>query len=337
VLPERRALYQLRRAWVFELETLLHGQRWAKTDAASLQQMICEMAGALLDSDDGAAPDGATVEMQAAAEAAENELKSLYNRHSETDYDSEGQEQLQDMKAMLEKMGGVDLGEEPVESIEELMRRAHAQMHAKAEGAQEPDVEPPAARRREKPKRKTAAQKRAEEDAQRISQTVREVYRKLASALHPDRLPAGASAAERDERTTLMQRANAAYEAGDLLKLLELQLQIEQVDLAHATNIAADQVRHFNKLLNEQLRELEVEIDSRQHAFCASFGLMVDRRLDPGKLVELIKDELRELNYAQHRITHDRRTLRGDPASARRFLKQWRREQQLNGFGELFF
>ena len=39
-------------------------------------------------------------------------------------------------------------------------------------------------------KTKPASEKRAEEDERRVSHTVREVYRKLASELHPDRVAA---------------------------------------------------------------------------------------------------------------------------------------------------
>ena len=172
------------------------------------------------------------------------------------------------------------------------------------------------------------AQKRAEEDEQRISQTVREVYRKLASALHPDRLGADMPEAERQASTARMQRANAAYESGDLLALLELQLQIDQVDLAHAANVAAEQVRHFNKVLAEQLRELQAEIDGRQHAFCASYGLMTQTRLDPEQLGLLLKDETRALITAQTLLERDRRLLRRDLAQMKQFLRQWRAQQR---------
>ena len=50
------------------------------------------------------------------------------------------------------------------------------------------------------------------------SQSVRDVYRKLVSALHPDR---EADGAERERKTALMQRANQAYERNDLLELLD--------------------------------------------------------------------------------------------------------------------
>ncbi|HSQ73606.1 MAG TPA: J domain-containing protein [Rubrivivax sp.] len=321
VAPLEAELKSARRAWAFELEILQGAQRWSRADAATLSEMICDICGALLDAD--GEPDA--------------ELKALYNRHAEVDFDTEDQLQLNSMKAMRESMGGLDLGDEPVESAEDLMHRARATL-AEVQRAQEAlNGSPSQPGKRRKPPRQTAAQKRAKEDAKRISQTVREVYRKLASALHPDRVDAALPAAERASRTAMMQRANTAYEAGDLLALLELQLQIEQVDLAHAANVAAEQVRHFNKVLAEQLRELEAEIDDRQLAFCASYGMLAERRLDPAQLGLVLKDEVRDLAAAQAQLQRDRRLFKGDAAQVKRLLKQWRAMQRAADLDDLPF
>ena len=309
VAPVLTELTAARRAWAFELETLQLRKGWSKTDVQTLSQMICDLCGALLDISDE--PD--------------EELKALYNRCAEVDFDTEGQQHLDAMKGMLESMAGVDLGDGPVESVDDLMHRARAQMEqmqGQRHSAHEASARPPR-------KTRTAAQKRAEDDAARISQTVRDVYRKLASALHPDRADPGATPEQRQQRTDRMAAANSAYEAGDLLALLTLQLQIEQVDIAHAAGVAATQVKHFNKVLAEQLRELEAEIDGRQHAFCASYGLMTEQRLDPAKLGLLLKDELQSLEIAKLRLSHERRVLLGDAAQAKRWLKEMRAEQRM--------
>ena len=298
-----------RRAWAFQLEQLLLNSRWSKADTSTLTRLLCELSGMLVETVDP--PD--------------EEIKALYNRWAEMDFDEAQNEHLEMMKAMLEVAGGVDLGNDPVASEEDLMQRAHAKMaeqHQQRLGQDGPRAPPR--------RNKTAAQKRAEEDEARISQTVREVYRKLAAALHPDRVAAGASVEARQRSTDLMQRANSAYEAGDLLALLTLQLQIEQVDIAHAAGIAAAQVKHFNKVLTEQLRELDAEIDGRQHAFCASYGLMTQQRIDPTQLGMLMKDQLRELNVTLLRLEQERKLLSGDPVQAKRFLKHLRSEHQFD-------
>jgi curved DNA-binding protein CbpA len=70
---------------------------------------------------------------------------------------------------------------------------------------------------------------------------VREIYRKLASALHPDR---ETDEREREAKTALMQRVNQACEAQDLLALLQLQLQIEQIDERHIANAGEQRLKH---------------------------------------------------------------------------------------------
>lgn len=323
VLPEHERLRAARRAWALELERIALGD-WTKPDRETLSRMVCELCGALLEAGEpGEVPD--------------EEIKAVYNRFAEVDYDTEARLQVQAMKAKLEAMGDVDLGSEPVHSVDELMERVQAEMARRREAAgmaaaagagAGPGPEPHAHRGAHRAKTKTAAQRRAEEDARRISQTVRQVYRKLAAALHPDRIDTEATAAERSERTALMQRANSAYEAGDLLALLTLQLQIEQVDVAHAASVAASQVKHFNKVLAEQLREIEAEIDERQMALCSSYGFVVQRRLKPEQLGALLKDELREIAAAAAELASEQRALRGAPAVARRWLKHKRAEMR---------
>jgi len=312
VAPLRQRLGRSRFEWALQLEQLQLQHKWSKADRGTLSEMICDICGELLDASDD----------------ADEEVKALYARHTDVDFDTEGQQQLDQFKSVVESLTGVDLGDAPVQSAEELLQRAQASMDQEWEQAQRAHEAHAERRRKTKAPRQTAAQKRAEEDERRISQTVREVYRKLASALHPDRMPAGTPAEERAAATARMQRANAAYEAGDLLTLLELQLQIEQVDMAHASRMAADQVRHFNKVLSGQLQELEAEIDGRQHAFSASYGLWLNRRLDPDKLIELIKEETRELDLLQLLLDQDRRRLGREPAQVKLFLKQWRLRQR---------
>jgi hypothetical protein len=312
--PLQARLHTTRREFAFELEVLLARVK-SRVDRETVSEQICNVAGGLLDAaNPGAPPD--------------EPLKALYNRHAPVDFDTEADDDLASMKAMLESISGVDLGDEPVESHEDLLHRAQAKMAEQAQAH--------ATRPGRKKKAKTASEKRAEEDERRVSQTVREVYRKLASELHPDRAAPDTPAAERQARTALMQQANAAYEGGDLLALLTLQLKIEQIDLAHAAGVAAEQVRHFNRVLSEQLRELEMEIGGREHAFCASYGLMPERRPDPDKLQPLLKQELREIEFALLELAHTRRLLKGDTAQLKRVLKQWRAEQRADDFGQPF-
>ena len=318
VAPLQKKLIRERRAWAFEVEQLLlGGSHWSVAEKDVLQRMVCDIAHGLID----------------AGEQHDEALKSLYNRHAEIDFDSEEQEHVASMKAMFESATGIELGdEEAPASMAELISRAKRKLAEEAAEEAGEDAKAFEAYNRQHSQRrtKTAAQKRAEADAERATQTVRAVYRKLAAALHPDRAALDASDEQRATHHEQMARANAAYEAGDLLALLTLQLQIEQVDVAHAAGVAAEQVRHFNRVLAEQLHDLEAEVEQREMAFCAGYGLMPEQRPNPDKLAPLLRQEVQDLLSAEAQLNRERRALSGPLAVARKYLKRVAEEQRLD-------
>lgn len=111
-------------------------------------------------------------------------------------------------------------------------------------------------------------QLQAEEQETHLS--IRELYRKLASSLHPDREP---DLQERERKTELMQRINQAYDQKNLLLLLELQMELEHIDQTTINNISASRLKHYNKILKEQLAKLEQETWQVIEEFKAQFGL----------------------------------------------------------------
>ncbi len=154
------------------------------------------------------------------------------------------------------------------------------------------------------------------------------MIRKLASALHPDR---ATDAADQAEKTAYMQRVNQAYAAGDLLALMQLQLEIEQVDRSQITAAPPERVRRFNKLLAEQLEEIEEEIVAREMHLCMHYGLVQEWRLNPMRLNDLIDGQVQEFEVGLFQINRDRAAL-GDQAGFKHWLKQVRRERQADFF-----
>ena len=67
-----------------------------------------------------------------------------------------------------------------------------------------------------------------------------------------------------------MQQVNVAYETGDLLALLELQLSIEQIDPDALATLADERLTHFNAVLKEQSERLDDEIFDIMEPFIAS-------------------------------------------------------------------
>ncbi|MDE2394415.1 MAG: hypothetical protein KGM91_03170 [Burkholderiales bacterium] len=287
---------RLRRALAQRLDEMAAEPGWTRTERRTLGELVCELAGGLV---------------EAGLDDEAGSMKALFNRHADLDYDSGTREDLQAMKAMIEAASGVDLGDEEAASAEELMQRARERLGAAAEA--EAAAEPPP-RRRDRP---NAAQARREAEAKAATQSLREVFRKLASALHPDR---SSDAADHERRTGLMQRVNQAYAANDLLALLTLQLEIEQIDGEHLAGAPPQRIRHFNKVLGEQLAEIEAEIVDCEVQVCADFGLAPGRPLDPTKLQPLVERERAELKAVVATLEHEIAATR-QRDTAKRWLK----------------
>lgn len=315
MLPLQTTYRAARRQHLFALDALFDQPGWSRAERQTLQSLITEGADDLL-----------------AVDEDDAEIKALYNKHSEVDFDTEQLDLMQSMKGMAEAMTGLDLGEmDDVGSEAELMARLQERMAADAADQQAAQASA-SAQPGKKPKsqRATAAQQRREAEARQATQSVREIYRKLASALHPDREP---DEAQRSAKTALMQRVNQAYAASDLLALLELQLEIEQVDASHIANASADRIKHYNKVLAEQLDGLRFEIERVEIDFCLEFGIDIDSPVRPDQLGALIDHEARDLRSVLARQQADQRRLADKPAT-RRWLKsqaQMQRRAMLDG------
>jgi hypothetical protein len=306
VLPLEAELMVARRQWVFALDELLGQRAWGKAERDTLSELVCDGAGALLHARDD-----------------DEELKALFARHAAVDFDTERRQVMRAMKDLTQAMTGLDLGDdEGIDTHVDLLERMQQGLQERA-AAEEAELGTQAARR------KNAAQLRREVEAQQATQSVREIFRKLASALHPDR---ETDAGQREVKTVLMQKVNQAYAGNDLLTLLELQLQIEQIDAGHVANASAQRLKHYNKVLSEQLGELRVEVERVEIGFRIDFGLEAGWGMNPRKLGELLEQNVRQLRAELAQQQRDMRML-ADPAATKRWLvrqRQLLREDDLD-------
>ena len=302
--PLQEQLLDGHRQWVLALDAALGRPGWTKAERTTLRELLCEAAGELLDGGEDA------------------EMKVLFNKHADVDFDTEQRDAMRTMKSLAEAMTGLDLGDdEGLDSDADLIARMRQGLReqAAAEEAGQAERTTKAA-----PRRKSTAQQRREAEAQQATQSVREVYRKLASALHPDR---ETDERQREAKTALMQRVNQAYEAQDLLTLLELQLQIEQIDESHIANAGEQRLKHYNKVLGEQLAELKAEVQDIEMGFCMEFGLEPGWGLTPRKLGQVLEQTSRQWRAE---LSEQQRELRmlGDTATTKRWLKRVRQERR---------
>ncbi len=302
IVPLVEALAAARREWIVALDRVLDQPGWSKAESALMREMVCACAAEILEGADEQDP----------------ALKALFDKHADVDFDTGQRQSRKAMQGLVEEMTGLDLGDDAeIGSEEDLFKRMHESLAARA--AAEQACEAAAPRRRQ-----TAGHRRREAEAQLATQSIREIFRKLASALHPDREP---DPARRDAKTALMQRVNRAYAANDLLSLLELQLQIEQVDAGHVASASPQRLKHYNKVLAEQLAELKAEISRAQARFGDDFGMAIGWGASPTRLVASIGQTARQLREEVAMQQVDMRRL-ADKAATRLWLKRVRRQQR---------
>jgi curved DNA-binding protein CbpA len=220
-------------------------ERLSGRQRAKVRSLLLEIVGDLLQE----GPDAA--------------LEALYEKHGTV---SHAELRRQDMAAAEALIGEV-FGAEALEGheardVEELFRHASARAAGRAKAEH--------AARRARPAGQQQGAGRKAQAAREASGSVREIYRRLASALHPDRETDGA---ERERKTRMMQRANQAYERDDLLDLLALQIEIEQIDAAELSSVPEERLHHYNEVLREQLRALQTQVEERAEVFRLELGL----------------------------------------------------------------
>ena len=228
-----------------------------------------------------------TVELVTAAQ--DDALSAVFQRHAGANNPAGQADAFADAASAMQDMMadgfGLDLDDDALAWPEQVMAAAMRKMQE--------DREHQAARQASKPKRKkTSKQAQEERDNLDADKALRDMYRKLASALHPDREP---DEKERQRKTMLMVEVNVANEKKDLLALLQLQLKVEQINPAAISSLADDKLRHFNRMLKVQAASLQAELAQEQQMFRfefeLSYGPITQKLLDTALRYEVREQE----------------------------------------------
>jgi hypothetical protein len=323
------------------MEAFDGAQKLSPPQRRTLRRSITELAADLIERMDEPPPDW---------------LVDIHDRHARKTHAQQVREDKLSMQSILGEALGVDLGDELL-SDEELaarLARLRAEDTRRQEEAAETDAAgaagPPEAQARSTdttgraagrgagrgPRGKaTAPAQRPAAEAQQFTQSVREVYRRLASALHPDRAPEGP---EREAMTALMQQANQAYEGKDLLKLLGLQAQLDSHAGGDATQrvmgLSAATLRHYNHLLDQELGDLRSALLIEQDHLLVSHPELapyLQGRTHGKTRAEMLaragQDELRALRLQIEEAQDGLKAL-SNAASGRRWITQQRQRQR---------
>lgn len=290
VQPLRETLRSLTRATVLTIDGLLDQPGWSRADREELKSILCGSAEILLEAD-----------------PTDAELKAVYDRHSGIAFDAAKAEELEDLKEQAAEFMGVDVDDLDIASEEDLVERMYQHMREREAHSKE----------RAKARQKSAAQQRVEANAQAAKKFLRDIYRKLASAVHPDR---EANDALRAEKNELMQKINRAYATNDLLTLLEAQMRLQQIDPEHVAQLSGERLKQYNKLLSEQLEAARAELRQLEEAFRHDHGLNFGTQISTHSLGLIVTKRARELRAHVKRQQQFLEVL-----SSKASLKRWLR------------
>ena len=191
------------------------------------------------------------------------ELIPIFDKHSEESYEqvnAENQAYMKDsFKEMAKESFGVELDLEDIEDMsdpsqfmEELLRQMDAQQdtvrtHFEQQSGQSSTTK----------KKKTKVQQEREdkqaEELKNISKAAKAIYTDLVKEYHPDR---ESDEQERERKTAIMQQITQAYGNDDLYELLRLKIELLG-DGQLLDEVPEQQLKYYNKLLLDQIRELE--------------------------------------------------------------------------------
>jgi hypothetical protein len=249
-------------------------------------------------------------------------LKTLHDKCSDVNFDTKTELTDDLMKSVFEDMFGIEIDDDiNMSSPGELSAHIEEKMRGQTEHWQG-ELHGHNGKQRKQTARQAAKKQREQAEQQDIRKSLQDVYRKLASALHPDREP---DAGERERKTRLMQRANIAYNKRDLLQLLALQLETEQIDLAHINAMSDNRLQHYIKILKEQCRELQEAIAEILFAFGPEFAFSGYGRMSPKNVMAGMQGDLAEMRGSVKSIQHDLSLLQDFKQ-----LKAWLRHYQLH-------
>lgn len=272
--------------------------RLGRRQQGQLAELIAELAAALFE------------------ETGEEEWKQIYDRYKVSSFDDPSDEiaehALAAVRNMLQEQLGVDIPEDmEFANPDDLMDYVRDQLGHAREQRRDTQHEYAAH------PRQRAAKKQDQEQQHAGQRSLQSVYRQLIAQLHPDREP---DPTRRAHKTELMKQVTVAYERGDLLQLLELQLSLEQIDQAQLNALSEERLAQFNRVLKQQLEQLDREVDAVAVRYEVAMNLEPGRRLRPVQIITQLKREIKACERAILAIRHDQR-LFADERTLRALLK----------------
>lgn len=283
----------LRRAMVLWLDQRLKGDDLTARQERLIRRLICSIG------------------MEFAL-AGDRVMRALHDVHSEESLADIERAQAAEAHAYLKEAMGEEFGEDKVfENLDDVLHAKFDFMRKEAEAR---------ARNREakraKKKRMSPADLQAAED---VESALRSLYRKLASALHPDR---ESDEEARAHKTKLMSEANTAYERRDLLALLALQTKAQLPAATLTSALLRKKLAALTNLMRERLTALHREIRDHELQATAEFVLPASMMIHEASLKHHLNSRKRDMLLELRRLNEELTSVKTDTG-----LKRWLKEQ----------
>ena len=281
------------------------GRRLGKVQRAKLQQLLTQLVEDVL------------------SETDDEALKTLRDKYRGPVDEVDRLSQMEITRDILQALTGLKIDDDHgARSPEELMEHVQRTMQEQSDNVRGAEQRRAKAHEENLNGHATAAQAEREQATRQVSQSLRDVFRKLVSALHPDREP---DAVERARKNELMQRVNLAYEANDLLTLLGLQLEIEQIDAAHLSSLTPQRLAQYTQSLREQLASLQAELARAMEPFLIAMGRRGSSNLTPNDVDRQLSADLTQMQIILRHLQDDLVAFR-DPDRLRSRLAEYELE-----------
>lgn len=201
-------------------------------------------------------------------ERGHEDLKEIYEKYSDgKSFDEQDQEAeaatADQMKRMMSMMFGIDFEDDADVSTPEKMQ---AYMDSKMNQNQAEQEARRANRKRSD--KQIEKEEKARQELKNISKAARAIYTDLVKAFHPD---LEQDEAEKERKTKIMHRITEAYEKDDLFELLRLKIELQGENI-DAMTLADEQLKYYNKILKEQVSELDNQLFEMQGGMSLGFG-----------------------------------------------------------------
>lgn len=204
-------------------------------------------------------------------------VEEIFNRHSPQSLEERREEVMNAKKSMFKETFGFDIddmGEDDTETYFKRIQEEQEEKHRAYEST------------RKKSAKQIAKEKEIALEEKMTAKDTRSIYTALVKELHPD---LEQDEALRNEKTEAMKIITQAYENNDVVELLKMQFKYLQNTDEMLANLVDEQVKRLNKVLKEQIDQLEAEIIAMTwygaegmmyRKFCHAYPSMMDFKFE---------------------------------------------------------